>query len=218
MTFHTYSKDRAYLITDSRKIYHTVDKGSNWKQFETPSDPNGFGIPLLDFHPLRPDWLIFTGQLGCDSSKDRDDSNCRAVSYYSKDHGKNWSKLEEYVRVCSWARDKKLKLDEKIIFCESYRDKKGSQRSVYSQNNPLQLIEGDYFYGGNKKVLFDSIVGFATLEEYMVVAEKAENSRAIGLKVSLDGKNFALAKFPPNMQLENQVNSLSSSLYSQSKN
>ncbi|GAA5963481.1 hypothetical protein JCM3765_006251 [Sporobolomyces pararoseus] len=206
MTFHTYSKDRAYLVaTESRKIYYTLDKGTNWKSFETPQDPNGFGIPLLDFHPLRPDWLIFTGQLDCGAGNSGDDSKCRAVSYYSKDHGKNWNKLEEYVRVCSWARDKKLKLDEKIIFCESYRDKKGSQRSVYSQNNPLQLIEGDYFYGGTKKVVFESIVGFATFEEYMVVAESLENSRAIGLQVSLDGKNFALAKFPPNMQLENQA-------------
>lgn len=37
------------------------------------------------------------------------------------------------------------------------------------------------------------------------VAQMAENSRAIGLEVSLDAKNFALARFPPNMQLENQV-------------
>ena len=123
--------------------------------------------------------------------------------------------------MCSWGRDKSLKLDEMIIFCESYRDKKGSQRAVYADNNPLQLVSGELFYT-NKKVLFSSIVGFATFEQYMVVAEVSprhtalvhgtdvhcqlyESSRAIGLKVSLDGKNFALARFPPNMHLENQV-------------
>ncbi|GAA6062486.1 hypothetical protein JCM10212_001859 [Sporobolomyces blumeae] len=201
MTMHAYARGRAYLITDSRQVHYTTDQGSSWKQFRAPGDPNGFGIPLLDFHPLRDDWLIWSGQEGCGGD---DESKCRAVAWYTKNNGKDWNKVDEYVRVCSWARDKKLKVDEKIIFCESYRDKKGSQRAVYANNNPLQLIEGDYFYS-NKRTVFEQIVGFATFEEYMVVAEMAQNSRAIGLEVSLDGKHFALARFPPNMQLENQA-------------
>ncbi|GAA5827143.1 hypothetical protein JCM3770_007150 [Rhodotorula araucariae] len=201
MTMHGYARDRAYLITESRTVHYTTDKGSSWNKFTAPADPNGLGIPLLDFHPLRPDWLIWTGQVDC---AEVDSSSCRAVAYMTKDNGRNWSKLEEYVRVCSWGRDKKLRIDEKVIFCESYRDKKGSQRAVYQNNNPLRLVVGDYFYS-SKKVLFDNIVGFATFEEYMVVAEVNDNTRAISLKVSLDGKTFALARFPPNMQLENQA-------------
>lgn len=167
MTMHAYSRDRAYLITESRTVHYTTDKGSSWNTFKAPSDPNSLGIPLLDFHPLRPDWLIWTGQKDCAVT---DSSKCRAVAYYTKDNGRNWYEIEEYVRICSWGRDQRLRIDEKIIFCESYRDKKGSQRSVYADNNPLQLVSGDYFYS-NKKVLFPAIVGFATFEEYMVVAE-----------------------------------------------
>ncbi|ORY88169.1 putative signal sequence binding protein [Leucosporidium creatinivorum] len=201
MTMHAYSKDRAYLITESRTVHYTTDKGNSWNTFTAPNDPNSLGIPLLDFHPLRPDWLIWTGQQSCSET---DSTNCRAIAFYTKDNGRNWYKVDEYVRICSWGRDKKLRIDEKIIFCESYRDKKGSQRAVYANNNPLQLVAGDYFYS-NKKVLFPSIVGFATFEEYMVVAEIYEATRAIGLKVSLNGKDFALARFPPNMHLENQA-------------
>ncbi|KPV75326.1 uncharacterized protein RHOBADRAFT_43832 [Rhodotorula graminis WP1] len=47
-------------------------------------------------------------------------------------------------------------------------------------NNPLRLVVCDYFYS-NKKVLFDNIVGFPSFDEYMVVAEVSENSRAIEL-------------------------------------
>lgn len=167
MTMHSYARDRAYLITESRTVHYTTDKGTTWNKFSAPADPNGLGIPLLDFHPLRSDWLIWTGQLDCGDS---DSSSCRAAAYMTKDNGRNWSKLDEYVRVCSWGRDKKLRIDEKVIFCESYRDKKGSQRAVYQNNNPLRLVAGDYFYS-NKKTLFENIVGFATFEEYMVVAE-----------------------------------------------
>ncbi|GAA5905768.1 hypothetical protein JCM6882_000453 [Rhodosporidiobolus microsporus] len=201
MTMHGYAKDRAYLITETRTVHYTTDKGASWNTFTAPADPNGLGIPLLDFHPLRSDWLIWTGQVDC---AEGDSSRCRAVAYYTRDNGRNWIKLDEYVRICSWARDKKLKIDEKTVFCEAYRDKKGSQRAVYANNNPLQLVVGDYFYT-KKKTLFEQIVGFATFEEYMVVAETYENTRAIGLKVSLDGKTFALTRFPPNMQLENQA-------------
>ncbi|GAA6008486.1 vacuolar protein sorting/targeting protein 10 [Rhodotorula paludigena] len=201
MTIHAYSRDRAYLITESRTVHYTTDKGASWNSFQAPADPNGLGVPLLDFHPLRPDWLIWTGQINCG---DGDSSTCRAVAYMSKDNGRSWSKLEEYVRTCSWGRDKKLRIDEKVIFCESYRDKKGSQRAALNNRNPLQLVAGDYFYS-KKRTLFENIVGFATFEEYMVVAEVHENSHAINLQISLDGKTFALARFPPNMQLGNQA-------------
>lgn len=167
MTIHTYSRDRAYLITPTRVVHYTTDKALTWNTFNAPADPNTLGIPLLDFHPLRPDWLIWTGMKDCGEV---DSKTCRAVAYYTKDNGRNWYEIEEYVRVCTWGRDRKLRIDEKIIFCESYRDKKGSQRAVYADGNPMQLVVGEYFYQ-NKKVLFPSIIGFATFEEYMVVAE-----------------------------------------------
>ncbi|GAA5980381.1 hypothetical protein JCM11641_001783 [Rhodosporidiobolus odoratus] len=204
MTMHAYSRDRAYLVTEGKTVHYTTDKGASWNSFQAPADPNGLGIPLLDFHPLKPDWLIWTGQYDCSSDSSNNNQNCRAASFYTRDNGRSWTKLDEYVRICSWGRDKRLKLDEKVIFCESYRDKKGSQRAVYQNGNPLQLVAGEFFYS-KKQVVFEQIVGFATFEEYMVVAEIHDNTRAIGLTMSLDGKTFAEARFPPNMQLENQA-------------
>lgn len=169
---HSYSRDRAYLITDSRTVHYTTDKGSSWNTFTAPLEPNTLSIPLLDFHPLRGDWLIWTGAKDCTSS---DSSTCRAVSYYTKDNGRNWYQIEEYVRICTWGRDRKLRIDERIIFCESYRDKKGSQRNVLADNNPMRLISGENFYSGKKTTLFEAIVGFATFEEYMVVAAVSLN-------------------------------------------
>lgn len=199
MQMHPYSRDRAYLISPNQEIYYTTDKGASWNMLRTPNEPNLLGIPLLDFHPTRADWLIWTGSEGCLSGSTE---SCKAVSFYTKDNGRYWNRIDEYVRVCSWGRDKKFRLDERTIFCESYLHKKGSQKSMSS--NPLRLVLGKNFYG-DKTTLFDSIVGFATFEEYMVVAQINEHGDQLNLHVSMDGTHFALAQFPPNLRIENKA-------------
>ncbi|EFP90660.1 vacuolar protein sorting/targeting protein PEP1 [Puccinia graminis f. sp. tritici] len=199
LQIHPYSRDRAYLIAPDRTIYYTTDKGSSWNNLRTPLEANLLGIPLLDFHPTRPDWLIWTGSEGCIESQGE---HCKAVAYYSKDNGRYWNKIDDYVRVCSWGRDKKFKADERLIFCQAYQHKRGSQKAM--DDNPLQLIEGRKFYD-EKKRLFDSIVGFATFEEFMVVAQIAPNGEHLNLYASMDGSHFALAQFPPNLKIENKA-------------
>lgn len=165
VVMHAYSPDRAYLITTGRKVYHTTDTGRSWNDITLPMDPNNLGIQILDFHPTKPDWLIFTGSEGCDSTVSQ---NCKAVAYYSTDHGRRWKKIEEYVRTCAWARDARLKIDEREIICESYKNKKGSQNG--GDYNPIELIAGSNWY--SKKIkLFDSVVGFASFSEYLLVAQ-----------------------------------------------
>ncbi|KAI9613309.1 hypothetical protein H4Q26_009909 [Puccinia striiformis f. sp. tritici PST-130] len=199
MQIHPYSRDRAYLIAPDRTIYYSTDKGSSWNHLRTPLEANLLGIPLIDFHPTRPDWLIWTGSEGCMEAKGE---HCKAVAYYSKDNGRYWNKIDDYVRICSWARDKKFKADERLIFCQAYQHKRGSQKSM--SDNPLQLIQGRNFFDEKKK-LFDSIVGFATFEEFMVVAQIAPNGEHLNLYASMDGSHFALAQFPPNLKIENKA-------------
>jgi hypothetical protein len=165
ITMHTYSPDRAYLVTNGRTVYVTEDRGAHWGKFEAPLDANVLGIPLLDFHPSRPDWLIWTGSEDCVSTLS---TSCRAVAYYTKDNGRNWHVVDSYVRSCTWGRDRKFRIDERVIYCESYKNKEGSQRSF--EYNTLEFWMGTNFYGSRTK-LFDSIAGYATFEEYMVVAE-----------------------------------------------
>lgn len=199
MTQHGFADDRAYLITDTRRMYYTTDSGKNWNSFDAPADLNPFGVAMLSFHPTRADWLIYVGALEC---KEVFSSTCRAVAYYSTNHGGKWYKLDEYVRECGWARDEKFKVDEQLIMCESYKNKKGSQRS--SEYNSLQLIAGRKFYQ-DKQVLFPSIVGFTTFSEYLIVAELNTEMNSLALQVSLDARNFAEAQFPPNMKIDNKA-------------
>ena len=199
MTMHVFASERAYLLTNSRKIYYTTDTGRSWNTITAPTEANNLGIPILEFHPTKADWLIFTGSVDCSSTLS---NKCRAVSYYSTDHGRYWKKIEEYVQGCSWARDARLKIDEREIICESYKNKEGSQNS--GDFNSLELIAGSNYY--SKKIkLFDSVVGHASFSEYLLVAQLNEAQATLTLQVSLDGYHFSEAQFPPSMRIDNRA-------------
>ena len=163
---HAFTPDRAYLITNSRKFFYTTDSGRSWNHLSAPNSPNSFGAQVLHFHPEHSDWLIWTGDEGCSGSG----ADCHAEAWFSRDNGRRWKLVEKYVRNCAWARDKGLLVDPSQILCESFRDKKGSQRTFQMGTNPMQLVSGRDFYA-NKVKLFDEIVGFAKFSEYLIVAE-----------------------------------------------
>lgn len=100
-----------------------------------------------------------------------DKSNCHVEAQYSLDHGRKWSPIESYVRQCAWARDSELKIDERLVLCESYRDKKGRQ-ALFGYTVPMELVVGGNFFEKSSRVrLFEQIVGYATFSEYLLVAE-----------------------------------------------
>ncbi|KIJ36606.1 hypothetical protein M422DRAFT_260953, partial [Sphaerobolus stellatus SS14] len=197
---HRYANERAYLLTDTNEVHYTVDTGRTWKVLTAPDPPNVVGAwPIISFHPQESDWLIWVGGADCGSTKGK----CRAIAHYSTDNGKKWMKIEEYVKACAWARDTDLKIDRQLILCQSYQDRMGDQR-LYTQQNPVQLIEGSKFYKEKVK-LFDNVVGFTKFSEYLIVAEYQPEKSALDLQVSLDGKHFALGLFPPSLRLENRA-------------
>ncbi|KAG6330590.1 hypothetical protein ID866_8498 [Astraeus odoratus] len=189
---HTHANDRAYLLTDTSKYYYTTDGGRYWLPMEAPSPPNTFRAAVLSFQP-RSDYLIWVGNVGCDGTGER----CRAEARYSRDHGRNWDFIDDYVVQCAWARDEELKIDSTQILCESYRKKEGSQRT-FGTENPLQLISGGDFYSKKTK-LFNHVVGFTKFSEYLIVAEYLPQRKALDIQVSLDGRTFATGQFPPGM-------------------
>jgi hypothetical protein len=175
---HTYSNDRAYLITNTNKFYYTTDAGRQWNDLQAPTVPNTFGAQVLNFHP-QSDYLIWTGNEGCEGNGE----NCHAEAHYSRDNGRRWTLIEKYVRNCAWARDSELKIDGSQILCESYRDKQGSQR-FFQGDNPLELIGGTRFFEKKTK-LFDHVVGFAKFSEFLVVAE---------VRAPVEGPQLAFAR------------------------
>ncbi|PWZ03508.1 LOW QUALITY PROTEIN: Oligoxyloglucan reducing end-specific cellobiohydrolase [Testicularia cyperi] len=199
MALHAYDKNRGYLVTAGQRVYYTKNQGFSWDWFSAPLPANGLGIAILDFHPEKSDWLIWTGSRDCTFANGGGD--CHAEAFYSDNNGYSWKKLDSYVRTCSWARDSRLRMDLRTIFCESYKDKRGNQRD-FTASNRLQLVRGDDFYR-KKTTIFDAIVGFAVFEQYLIVAEYVVSASppSLRLEVSLNGLDFSEIHFPPGMDL-----------------
>jgi Sortilin, neurotensin receptor 3, len=161
---HKYSHDRAYAITTSNKYFYTTNTGRAWHEGTAPTGPNSFGQPVLHFHPTS-DYLIWTGDQGCTGSG----NECHAEAHYSTDNGRNWKLIDTYVKNCAWAEDAMIFVDPSEIICESYRDKRGTQR-LFQLDNPLELVIGTTFYTQKRK-LFEHVVGFAKFSQYLIVAE-----------------------------------------------
>ncbi|KAJ7230698.1 vacuolar protein sorting/targeting protein 10 [Mycena pura] len=193
---HKYTPARAFLITDTNKYFFTTDSGRFWESMPAPTPPNTFNAPVLRFHP-ESDRIIWTGNRDCHGPLS---PNCHAEAQYSRDNGRHWDFVENYVVNCAWAIDAKLNADPTEILCESYRDKTGSQR-IFQQDNPLGLVEGSAYFTKKKK-LFDHVVGFAKFSEFLIVAELLPQKNSLDLQVSLDGVKFAPGKFPPSMHPE----------------
>ena len=214
---HSFSSDRAYLITNTNKYYYTTDTGKTWTVMDTKNTANTFGLPVLRFHPDKSDYLIWTGNEACTGFQE----NCHVASYYTIDNGRKWYDVDKYVRNCAWARDAQLLVDPNQIICESYKNKQGNQRS-FGLENPLELISGTKFYEEKTK-LFDHVVGFAKFSEYLIVAEVSygfggrdrrktdcilqfqAQRQSLDIQVSLDGRKFASGEFPPTMRPDQHV-------------
>ncbi|TFK24535.1 vacuolar protein sorting/targeting protein 10 [Coprinopsis marcescibilis] len=189
---HKFSNERAYLITDTKQVHYTTDTGRSWHRFEAPNKPNVLGVRVLRFSPSNTDHIIWTGVVDCENINH---PNCHIETHWSHDNGRSWSLVDKYVRNCAFAQDRKLKADPSEIICESYRDKKGSQKDIQS---PLELVSGTNYFKRKKKI-FDNVVGFAKFSQFLVVAESFPEAGTLDLQVSLDGEHFASGKFPPNM-------------------
>ncbi|KAK0556529.1 vacuolar protein sorting/targeting protein PEP1 [Tilletia horrida] len=194
---HKYEPSRAYLIARGQRIWVTMDYGQNWKPFDAPDLPNAMFIDVLGFHHENPDWLIWTGQFHCDSVVSPD---CRARAWYSTDNGQYWKPIDEYVRTCTWPAKGHFPGKPSTIMCQSYKSKKGSQPTFNSNNNALELISGDQFYNPSyRRKIFDNVIDSATFSDFLLVGELRNKGTDLQMQVSLNGVDWAVPTFPPNM-------------------
>ncbi|KAI8814666.1 hypothetical protein BJ742DRAFT_184196 [Cladochytrium replicatum] len=192
---------RLYVLSLEAEYLLTKDSGANWKKMKGPSQPNRLRIPALQIHPTEPDWLIWVGDKSCGLL---DTGDCYSIAYYSQDGGSSWNAFNKYVTKCSWAWEGKMrKMDKSAIFCSSYEHKKGDQADMSDtgdSDNPLWL-EYTANWGSKWTKVLNRPVGYASVEEFMVIAQARADKAELRLVVSMDGEEWAEAQWPPSFKL-----------------
>jgi hypothetical protein len=193
---HQYNNDYVYFITGTEKVYYSENRGlrKNIHSFKAPQMPNTQMLQIMQFHPDKPDWLIWIGGENCKKVNDRD---CHTVASVSQNNGQEWKILLPYVKKCAfvWREEGRVK-DQKLVFCEHYtKDEMGA---------PLELIKSSDWFA-EKDVIFKSVVEYATMSEFIIVATKGDDGKSLKLDASLDGVTFADARFPPKFEVDHQT-------------
>ncbi|KAI9439495.1 Oligoxyloglucan reducing end-specific cellobiohydrolase, partial [Lactarius psammicola] len=169
---HTFTPDRAYLITNTGKFFYTTDTGRSWNHQNAPKPPNTFGAQVLHFHPEHSDWIIWT-----------------------RGRGLHW-------RGSWWRRTYATALGRATKVCSSTRRRFLRVRNAFPNGRqPLQLVGGSNFSQISSRYSTRSS-GFTKFSEYLIVAEYLPEQRSLDLQVSLDGHHFATGQFPPTMRPE----------------
>lgn len=190
---HQFFNDVVFFLTGGKRVFYSVNRGATIEEFEAPADPTRDRLQILSFHTDYKDWLIWTGSVDCDGSRN---GQCHNVAFFSEDRGATWEHRIRYVNKCEFIKEEGRGGSEKLVYCEQYQDEK--------PDNPLQLKWSDNWFADDHKP-FDDIIDFATMAEFIVVAARREDDRdALTCHTSVDGKTFADARFPPSFEVPAQ--------------
>ncbi|KAI9488126.1 hypothetical protein BDB00DRAFT_849759 [Zychaea mexicana] len=182
ITLHEFDNTRAYALLEN-EIQVTNDQGASWQRMQVPRPPSRHVAQVLDFHPQEKDWLLFVGEA--------ENSPYHAEAFISRDHGGRWDSLNMWVDKCIFGRDSKYSIQKETIYCSGY-----DEQQISEDAKLMRTID----WGQSKEVLFDNIVEFFVIEDFMAVA--ASHGGNLALYVSIDGQTFAEAQFPPNQYID----------------
>ncbi|KAL8916326.1 MAG: hypothetical protein Q9208_008593 [Pyrenodesmia sp. 3 TL-2023] len=187
---HPHFNDVCYFVTTSNKHWYTINRGDTFGEFKTEAEPTrDRDLAALAFHADYKDYLIWTGAVDCDKSS----GNCHNNAYYSTDRGAHWDVLRRYVRKCEFIKKEGRGDQQKLVYCEQFKDEK--------LGGPLQLKSSDNWFA-DETLHFESIVDFATMSEFIVVASKDQNDKdSLKVDTSVNGQTFADALFPSNFNV-----------------
>jgi photosystem II stability/assembly factor-like uncharacterized protein len=185
---HPYFNDRAFFLTDGQEHYVTIDRAYTIRSFSSqlPRNPRS---STLSFHPKFKDWMLWTGISDCDDLGD----SCQKIAEFSKNRGATWEPLLRSVEKCEFMAREDRPESEDLIFCDQHENE--------NPKKGRQLVSSrDWF--SESSVHSKNIIDFATMAEFIIVAAlDPEKEGSLKVDTSVDGKTFADAEFPPNLDV-----------------
>ncbi|KAH7022900.1 vacuolar protein sorting/targeting protein 10 [Ilyonectria destructans] len=183
---HDYFKDVIFFTTSDEKVIYTIDRGQSFHSFKGPTKANKGHA--LSFHPDKKDWIIWVGEVCDDVSGSKD---CFLEASISTDRGDNWKTMLRYVERCEFIGHSAYKFRPiKQIVCLAKREENNNARNT--------IVSSEDFFDMDKQFFNGSVINFATMSEFVLIAEDTDGNGGLQALASLDGKNFEAAHFPFN--------------------
>ncbi|CAI4055092.1 type I sorting receptor SKDI_02G0920 [Saccharomyces kudriavzevii IFO 1802] len=187
--FNPYFNSSAYLFGSKGSIFSTHNRGFTFLNTELP-EARQLGMPL-DFNAKDQDTFIYYGGKDCESIFSPE---CHAVAYLTKDGGETFTEMLDNAIHCEFAGSLfKYPSDEDMIMCQ-VKEKSSQTRTLVSSTD---------FFKSDKKTVFENIIGYLSTGGYIIVAAPHENNE-LRAHVTIDGAEFAEAKFPYDEDVEKQ--------------
>ncbi|KAG0660912.1 vacuolar protein sorting/targeting protein PEP1 [Maudiozyma exigua] len=184
VVYNPYSNSSAYLFSSSGTIFITHDRGYNFFANDLP-DTIQLMLPL-NFHPEDPDTFIYYGGKDC---KDIYSSNCKLMSYITRDGGKTFNELLEDAVHCEFTGSLfEHPFDKNMMNCQIRNTAK----------NHKSLVSSTDYFKNDKKSVFDNIIGYMSAGGFTIVAVSHGNTE-LRAYVTLDGEEYAEAKLPQDL-------------------
>ncbi|KAJ5086278.1 hypothetical protein NUU61_007585 [Penicillium alfredii] len=183
-----YYTDSAFFLTTSNKVYYTFDRGDSFYHFKAPHPRTKERLPALAFHEKNQDLLIWTGDPDCDGQ------TCSPEAYLSKSRGEQWEPMLRGVGECVFASHPGRNNSDQLVLCEQYEGE--------DKRKNRQLVSSDDWFSTPSTVIHPNIAHFTKRNEFIIVATySSEEHKFLNASTSVDGRVFADAHFPFNVDV-----------------
>lgn len=175
---------RVIMITEG-EIFYASENGANSFVKLKPPGPPASNTRTISFHPTDHSRFIWiSGDCG-------QNSNSGCTAYHTEDFGHTFEKLVDSALSCNYVSPTFNLAVDQLIYC-----------TIVDGNKKKLASSTKFFKDSEQNYLFDNIVAYAIMENFVVVATINEDQSTLSAKVTADGVVFADADFPSNFKVE----------------
>ncbi|KAJ3145545.1 vacuolar protein sorting/targeting protein PEP1 [Geranomyces variabilis] len=193
MALDLWHEGRAWFVTPGKKLLYTQDSGSSFASLDLPEAvARGMdSAAALHSHPKQKSWLLWHGRTdGCTT-----DDECVTSAWVSKNFGAKWTLVRSHVVKCEWGVDAagEKGRGDAVVFCVDRVDKTGGGH----KGNKQLIRTADVMKDKPEfTVVLDRVSDFVVYGEFIIAIMRHDNISSGKVHVSLDGSEWAQARFP----------------------